>query len=236
MLSRLCCGPHCPPSFLPELKPGFLRTPLPLWVVTAFHHTCLTSENSLWPPSLLRGHDPFPTKAVISCCLGHFPSFSAPGSPAPSTQLGPWSMTSAPTQMTHQHPGLCGPPLYSPPPHAEHTVVPRHTLDQVLARSCTITKCLSLSFSLASSVSCWVSLSHHCSVFQPHQNAQARGPFPSPPLPGLTLVLTQSGPWSIILISPLPLALHISPATGTTSPSAAEPRAASSPFFICWQT
>lgn len=54
-------------------------------VVSTLHRTRLTSENSLWPPPLLGGYHPLPTKAVISCCLGHFPLFSAPGSPAPST-------------------------------------------------------------------------------------------------------------------------------------------------------
>ena len=71
--SKLHCRPHCPPPFfLLELKPGLLGTPnMPgigqLLVATS--------------PSLRA----LPTKATISCCPGHFPSFSAPGSPTSST-------------------------------------------------------------------------------------------------------------------------------------------------------
>ena len=44
-----------------------------------------TSENSLRSLPLFQQHQPLPTKAVISRCPGHFPSFSAPGSSGPST-------------------------------------------------------------------------------------------------------------------------------------------------------
>lgn len=182
-----------------------------------------------------------PTKATISCCPGHFPhSLLRALQPLPP-QLRPFSMTATSTWRTRQHPGLCSPRLYCPPPSPLSPSLPGNTLDLVLTSSCTITHCLSSCTSLSPSplplARCPYPITAKSFSFIKIQSRDR----PPPPIPALTPDLAQCGlqlmahhpdcSFASHLPSP-PLQCHHVPQWCTATDTAPAPRCCLR-FFSC---
>lgn len=153
-------------------------------------------------------------------------------------------MTATSTWRTRQHPGLCSPRLYCPPPSALSPSLPGNTLDLVLTSSCTITHCLSSCTSLSPSplplARCPYPITAKSFSFIKIQS----GDHPPPPIPALTPDLAQCGLQLMAHHSDCsfashppspPLQRHHVPQRCSATDTAPAPRCCLR-FFSCWQT